>query len=51
MNPCGLSILVESLSIIQDQSSIRLGKVTSVLAVGIWVGFELTLGLKKKSRK
>ena len=31
--------------------TVRLGKVTSGLAVGIWVGFGLTLGLKKNRRK
>ena len=33
--------------IISFTDTLRLGKVTSVLADGIWVGFELTLGLKK----
>ena len=34
-----------------DESKLRLGKVTSGLAVGIWVGFGLTLGLEKTSWK
>ena len=30
-------------------TTLRPGKVTSVLAVGIWVGFGLTLGLKRNA--